>query len=421
MLEFLDNTPDSNVQESEFKRLLGYPPEFVLTDRVKELMTSTREWYRVHGKPWMYVRQMESFELSDTKFAINEHEFHSERIIEQMKKTMGDQVVAVAVSAGRNCELHARQLWDEEKPDEYYFMEVYASAVVEHLIANASGKICTWADQQSMAALPRYSPGYPTWDIQEQQKLFDVITDRSNFRFPEEIKILQSGMLNPKKSLLALFGLTKHLDIVRKTANVIPCHNCSLANCQYRRGAYNKAPLLIEDVGNLNSKLQEGIDSILNVNAKYSFSSKALEKWSKERLHLQFNDDQSVNATFRYQGTTCSNLGHFLEFDYHIKIGSPIMAYTIIEANCQPAPEDAGYTFMCRYIENPVSMMNDIATEKPFLGKPLNDILSWKREYNPSACYCSMVSREHKWGLVFEVLHYALVHQEKFELQKSSS
>ncbi|MEW5799172.1 MAG: hypothetical protein AB1728_09220 [Bacteroidota bacterium] len=43
-----------------------------------------------------------------------------------------------------------------------------------------------------------------------------------------------------------------------------------------------------------------------------------------------------------------------------------------------------------------------------YLVKP-HDILYWKREYNPAACYCQPSSREHKWGLVLEVLHFALV------------
>jgi hypothetical protein len=72
-----------------------------------------------------------------------------------------------------------------------------------------------------------------------------------------------------------------------------------------------------------------------------------------------------------------------------------------------------GYTLMCQYLENSRQLMSAIEKEKPLLGKPLNDVLNWTREYNPSGCYCSPESREYKWGLVFEVLHYALAQQEK--------
>ena len=57
--------------------------------------------------------------------------------------------------------------------------------------------------------------------------------------------------------------------------------------------------------------------------------------------------------------------------------------------------------------------MGSIANEKPLLGKPLNEVLAWERPYDPSGCYCDSARRAHKWGLVFEVIHYALVQREK--------
>jgi len=39
----------------------------------------------------------------------------------------------------------------------------------------------------------------------------------------------------------------------------------------------------------------------------------------------------------------------------------------------------------------------------------LNAVLTWERPYDPSGCYCDLARREHKWGLVLEVIHYALV------------
>ena len=57
--------------------------------------------------------------------------------------------------------------------------------------------------------------------------------------------------------------------------------------------------------------------------------------------------------------------------------------------------------------------MENIAGEKPLLGRPLNEVLGWERRSSPSGCYCDLDRRLHKWGLVLEVLHYALVQQEK--------
>ncbi len=57
--------------------------------------------------------------------------------------------------------------------------------------------------------------------------------------------------------------------------------------------------------------------------------------------------------------------------------------------------------------------MASIESEKPLLGKPLNAILDWKYSSNPAGCFCAPASREHKWGIVLQVIHYALVQREK--------
>src|SRR5262249_46630641 len=145
----------------------------------------------------------------------------------------------------------------------------------------------------------------------------------------------------------------------------------------------------------------------------YSLNPRALQKWSEERLKLKFNPDACVEARFHYEGTTCSNLGHPLEFDYYVKLGPLDAGCKILEAMCYTAPDDDGYTYQCEYLNDPESLMNRIDHEKPLLGRPLNDVLNWERAYSPSGCYCDAEQRAHKWGLVLEVIHYALVRWEK--------
>jgi hypothetical protein len=63
-------------------------------------------------------------------------------------------------------------------------------------------------------------------------------------------------------------------------------------------------------------------------------------------------------------------------------------------------------------LNNAAALIRSIATEKPLLGRPLNDVLAWTRASNPSGCFCDVERREHKWGLVFEVIHFALAQRE---------
>ena len=235
MFELIDTHPDSNVQESEYKRLLGFPRDYVLEGRSRELADKTRQWYAQNGRPWVYARQIEGLELAGERLHINGAVFSSRQLHDNFNAVQAHSAMLAAVSAGGECEEKARELWQQEKPDEYFFMEMYGSAVVEHLVTVASGRICGWADQGGMVALPHYSPGYSGWDMADQPKLWELIRQLKNRDFPGELQVMDTGMLRPKKSLLALFGLTRHLDKVRASAKLVPCESCSLPRCQYRR------------------------------------------------------------------------------------------------------------------------------------------------------------------------------------------
>jgi hypothetical protein len=227
-------------------------------------------------------------------------------------------------------------------------------------------------------------------------------------------------MLNPKKSMIAVFGITKETGRVRNLRELIPCENCSLQACNYRRIPFKYSRTQIEDVHRLQpenklikfSYQEVNTDSLLNQNAKYKVSAKTLRKWADEKLLINVLKDNSVEAKFRYEGTTCSNMGHKIEFDYLIKLSSPSDGYKIVELNCNPACDDIGYTYMCEYLQYPEALMSDIESEKPLLNKQLNEVLNWERPFSPEGCYCNAESRQHKWGLVFEVLHFKLAQLE---------
>jgi hypothetical protein len=269
-----------------------------------------------------------------------------------------------------------------------------------------------------MVALPHYSPGYSGWDVSDQIKLWALIRPQSDHTLSGELHVMDTGMLRPKKSLLAVMGITADVERARRFARLVPCENCSLPACQYRRVPYKHSRPPIEDVRRLqtassNSNGKAPHSPALTPDAKYSINSRALRKWSQERLALKTVPDGSVEADFRYDGTTCSNMGQPLEFHYHIKLSPRTDGYRITEANCAPAPGDNGHTQQCEYLNDAVALMGSIANEKPLLGRPLNDVLTWERATNPSGCYCDIERRLHKWGLVFEVIHHALVQIEK--------
>lgn len=417
MRELIDTHPDIGVQESEFKRLLGYPARHVLEGRARELADATREWYAKHGKPWVYLRQVDGLELTNGQLRLGGGIFPSKQLHDLFSAGEAHTALVAAVSAGPECEEKARQFWHEGKPDEYFFMEMYGSAVVEHLIMGAGGRICGWAEQNEMTVLPHYSPGYSGWDVADQLGLWELIRPQNGRPLPGTLKVMDTGMLRPKKSLLAVFGVTRRLDLARKFSNLVPCENCSLPGCPYRRAPYKNFLPQIEDVRQFQPDVPEDEtpigNSMLNHQAKYTVNDRALRKWSDERLQLTVLPGGSVEARFRYDGTTCSNMGRPLQYDYRVVLGPSNTGHPILEVNCTPSPGDTGHIVMCEYLNDGEEFMRRVEGEKPLLGRPLNDVLSWERPYDPSGCYCTADSREHKWGLVLEVIHFALVQREK--------
>jgi hypothetical protein len=471
MIELVDTAPDVTVQPAEYRRLLGYPPNHELSDRARELADWAYAWYAQHGRPWVYAREAGSLEIvegaeagidAETRgrrdqrgeevdgvtICIEGVPFHSKRLRATLETAGAHGAILVAAGAGVELEQEAQRLWDQGKPDEYFFLEVFGSAVVEHLTHMTGARLCAWAEEHGMAVLPHYSPGYPEWDIGEQGRLLSLIGKPGKRPMPYSLEALESGALRPKKSQLAVFGFTRHTERVRRLTELIPCENCSYLPCQYRRvpnqsGTGDQAqssvirpPSAPSETFHFISASPAGkpgppanpteprpsgsgvppiaafpTNTAQRPPVPYTVKTKALKRWADERLSLQQRADGGIDALFRYEGTTCTNMGRPLTFHYHVSLGPPEDGYRIREQRCAPAPGDAGHTYMCRYLEKPAELSADIASDKPLLGQPLSAVLTWQRAECAPGCYCEPASREHKWGIVLETIHYALEHR----------
>jgi hypothetical protein len=404
LLELLDTAPPLAVQEAEYRRLLGYPRNHSPGARSEELAASARAWYAENGRPWFYVREVD-LDLANGALRLDGVDFNSPQLRDHLLRHGAVRAMVLAVSAGRACEDRSARLWSECKPDEYFFLEMYGSAVVEHLVSSLSGRICDLAEQAGFMAVPHYSPGYTGWDVAEQVPLFDLIRSRMAQPFPEPVEVLPSGMLRPKKSLLAVVGLAPASGRAVPSRQT-PCEGCSFSPCQFRRAPYRH--WADEAVAALPA-VPEAPSAPGASPSRYTVGVRALRKWATERVRVVRRNDGTVDASFRFDGTTCSNSGWPLAFEYSVSLSPPAKGYVILKADCHPAPGDEGHLQMCAYLNDPEGLMAAIAAEKPLLGRPLNDVLAWSRAQGPSSgCYCSVESRTHKWGLALEAIHFTL-------------
>jgi hypothetical protein len=412
VIEILDSAPPVAVDPAEYVRLLGYPRGHELGGRAAELAALAQAWYAEHGRPWIYAREASVVEPGPGGVRIDGETFASPRLRASLGDAAAHTAILVAVGAGEELEAEAAARWRDDKPDEYFFLEVYGSAVVEHLVTQAGARLCAWADANRMAVLPHDSPGYPEWDIAEQARLHRLLINGHGV-LPGPLRVLESGALQPKKSLLAVFGLTRHTDRLTHLRDLVPCERCAFAPCQYRRAPYRRdaprstARSFDEPIG------VDGEPQPLTAGAAYTVNARALRRWARERLTLTPHADGSTEALFRFEGTTCSNLGQPLRFEYHVRLGPRLEGYPIRGQRCAPAAGDTGHTRMCSYVGMGDALIDIVSADAPLAGQRLDAVIGWSRPSSSTGCYCDEPSRAHKWGLVLETIHYALATAER--------
>ena len=412
MLQFSDVQPAVEVDVQEYKRLLGLPSDYALEGRVASLADWARLWYSRHGRPWFHVQQAQKVEIEEAGVTLDGATMKSPRLQRIFEDSKADGAVLVAVGAGPEAELEAAKLWKEEKPDEYFFLESYGSAVVEHLTMSVGAQLCEWAEGLDMAVLPHMSPGYQGWDISDQARLHGLIASGENTVFPGGLDVLTSGMLRPKKSLLAVFGLTHRRELTQELSELVPCVRCSFNPCSFRRAPYKLSEHAL-DVTAANPSTSGNADSStpsspLRTDPEYAFGVKALKRWCKERLEIQRDTEGYIHARFRLDGSTCSNMGRPLAFVYRLKLSPASNGYRILESSCTPDESVSGYRAMCSYLSDAEGVMESISSEKPLLDQPLDEALDWSPSVVTSGCLCGRSDRYHKWRIVFHVLHYGL-------------
>jgi hypothetical protein len=408
VIALADAPPIVRVDAAEYVRLLGYPRGHVLDGRAAALAAEAEAWYASHGRPWIHARQIDDIAIEAGAVRLGREVFASPRLRRAFTDADAHGAVLVAVGAGEELEAEAGRRWRDEKPDEYFFLEVYGSAVVEHLVTLAGARLCGWAERQGLAVLPHDSPGYPEWDIADQGRLHAMLT-ADGVPLPAPLAVLDSGALRPKKSLIAVFGLTRHVDRFAHLRDLVPCERCAFTPCQYRRAPYRLgAPRSIarsfDEPAGTDAVDEPRLDSA----AAYTVNVRALRRWAAERLTLTPRADGSTDARFRYEGTTCSNMGHPLRFEYHVRLGPRRDGYPIEHQRCLPAADDTGRTRMCNYQGMGDALIDLIEADAPLAGQPLQAVIGWQRPASVAGCYCDDASRVHKWGLVLETIHYAL-------------
>ncbi len=393
--------PQIKVKPQELHRLLGYPESYEINETVQQLIDWAGDWFFQNGKPWINKTEVGIDYDQNQQMRLDGISISGEELGKRFWQAKVDRSILIAASAGEAVDSEIKRLWKEGFPDRYYFLEMYATAVVEEIITSWAAAVCAEADRVGLAVLPRYSPGYSGWDLSCQKDLYRIL-DSKVPGFGQRISILPSGMLFPKKSQISLIGLAKQSSEFSTSTLESPCRTCSFSPCQFRREPY---------VANYQSRSESGNGVKSLTSLKYDFSETVLEKWSKNRLNVKPVEDGLVKVVFEMTGSTCKNMGWPLYFLFALTLKTVTRGYIVVDANASCTDEHKGYMKMCQYVRQGAGFMQTLAQPNNLKGKVLDELIREYRDTSPAGCLCNRVGRKYFWNIVLQTTHYYLYNE----------
>ena len=360
-----------------FRRHLGLPACAELDERLETLIDESRTWYERHGQPWTETKHVPIQRIVyDVIHLEGPQQLRSPLLARGLARVGAYALVVAAISSGEEVERRIDELWKADRVDEAMFLNAYAIAVVEHLRWEAGDRLRREHEPNHETVLPHYSPGYDGWDLADQARLYRLIRGNGG---PSEnrLQLLPSGGLVPSKSTLAAYGVTRRADLDEDLEQYWSCRT---------------AP---------TSRRAEG--------GSYAFPEKALTGWCDKRLQVFAESNRSLKARFRFEGSTCTNMGVPWAFDYEVRLEQEAEGdHRIVSASCEPVTDHAGYRSMCAYITKPERFMSQLKSHQPMVGQLLSEVLGWQPSVSPAGCLCTRASQDHKWRIVLQTIHFAL-------------
>jgi hypothetical protein len=142
----------------------------------------------------------------------------------------------------------------------------------------------------------------------------------------------------------------------------------------------------------------------ISTSSSYAIPSKALRRWSSERLRSEKRDDGGVVYCFTLSGSTCNNMGRAIEVEMIVTVGAD---GRIESASARSAAGDSGCDAMCASEGNGARFLAAVGSCGEAIGLTLAEAAfrDWREEM--SGCFCSEANRRHKWRNAFQTMHFA--------------
>ena len=390
---------DIDLDPREVRRLLEWPVEKDLDERTQAHLERSRDWYHEHGRPYASRLVIGIDEFNDRQIRVGDNiELNCPPLATRLVDAAAGQLAVIGVSAGPEIDQRVSELWAEDAYDEAIVLNALAAATAERLMSMTVNALCHDYEPDTTAILPHYCPGYEGWELEDLPKLLALLADQTG-----PLAVNDGGMLLPQKSMLGVVGLSSDPAVLTHEGDLVPCHYCSFSPCRMRRAPYDRAP---------GHELPPPAHEPVTVEEpraeerKYAFNERALKKWAKRYLRLQFSDAGSIHAKFTFDGSSCSN--DPFDILYEVALEAENDAFRIAGMECRVPAGESAYDSMCEYRLIGRRFVDTIANHRPLEGSRLDDVLDWHPVVNPAGCLCETAHQDYKWRIVLQTILYEL-------------
>lgn len=146
--------------------------------------------------------------------------FHIGKILKRMLRS-SERYALFAVTAGPEPERLSKSFMDSNQFLEGYIVDLIGSGIVDSVASQLHQHIKNHAEDHGKKTTNRYSPGYCSWDVAEQQKLFSLLPDGCC-----GITLTESSLMSPIKSVSGIIGIGTSVKYEDFTCEICPMKNC---------------------------------------------------------------------------------------------------------------------------------------------------------------------------------------------------
>jgi hypothetical protein len=230
------------VADRELARLMEMPLS-AFDEETRQSIGESEQWCQRELAPW-HERRLETISLVEDGRVVLENNVTlktSAGFSRKLLETRAHAIVIFAFTTGEALDRRVKELWAQDRYQESYVLQAYGTGLVEASRSRYGISLCSWADEQELAILSSDGPGYRDWPVEETGQLLHLL--QSDSASPTEtMRANESGMLHPVHSSVIVYGVTAFAAETLKMDDWVPCCECDLSPCRFRRRARTPSP-----------------------------------------------------------------------------------------------------------------------------------------------------------------------------------